>query len=72
LKVEIRIKTKNGIEDIIKQKHGKTDRGKNVPTLEPIGNKERCLRLSFVFGVGDQCSYRGANCLHSNSTSCSS
>jgi len=28
LKVEIRIKTKNGIEDIIKQKHGKADRGK--------------------------------------------
>jgi len=28
LKVEIRIKTKNGIEDIIK-KHGKTDIGKN-------------------------------------------
>jgi hypothetical protein len=32
LKIEIRIKTKNGIEDIIKQNHGKTDRGKKVPT----------------------------------------
>jgi hypothetical protein len=32
LKVEIRIKTKNRIEDIIKQKYGKADRGKKVPT----------------------------------------
>ncbi len=31
LKVEIRIKTKNGIEDIIKQKHGEADRGRKVP-----------------------------------------
>jgi hypothetical protein len=28
LKVEIRIKTKNGKADIIKQKYGKADRGK--------------------------------------------
>jgi len=32
LKVEIRIKTKNGIEYIIKQKHGKANRGKKDPT----------------------------------------
>ena len=32
LKVEIRIKTKNGIADIIKQKHGEADRGRKVPT----------------------------------------
>jgi hypothetical protein len=32
LKVKIRIKTKNKIEDIIEQKHGEADIGKNVPT----------------------------------------
>jgi len=32
LKVEKRIKTKNGIEDIIKEKHGGAGRGKKIPT----------------------------------------
>ena len=32
LKVEKRIKTKNGIEDIIKQKHGEADKSKGVST----------------------------------------
>jgi hypothetical protein len=30
LKVEIKIKTKNAIEDIIKQKYGEADEGKKV------------------------------------------
>jgi hypothetical protein len=37
LKVEIRIETKNGIEDIIKQKRGRTDRGKKVPKNRIFG-----------------------------------
>ena len=40
-KVEIRIKTKNEKADIIKQKHGKADRGKKSSNerVQPIGHK---------------------------------
>jgi len=44
LKVEIRIKTKNGIEGIIEQKHGKAGRGKKVPTAG--ANRQQSLPLS--------------------------
>ncbi|MCX5808530.1 MAG: hypothetical protein NTX36_04035 [Proteobacteria bacterium] len=48
MKVEIRIKTKNEKADIIKQKHGKADRGKKVPT-------SACSQSAIKLALADFC-----------------
>jgi len=45
LKVEIRTKTKNGIEYIIKQKHGEPDRGKKFQQIAGA-NRQQNLPLA--------------------------
>jgi len=46
LKAEIRIKTKNGMEDIIKQKHGKTDRDKKFQQIAGGNRQQSALPLA--------------------------
>ncbi len=59
MKVEIRIKTKNGIEDILKQQHGEADKGKKVPTnrwsqsaIKPASGSAWCY-TTFQFVILD-------------------
>ena len=48
LKVEIRIKTKNGIEDIIKRIHGENDRGKKFQQMHAPNLPQSGLWLIMV------------------------